>query len=100
MDSGIKMPTIISAGVDDCPCFSTLIAMIPIDCKITNSPYTCFFCNNYNIGELTSTTSKERMTMGIIFVGATPIKVHIPVSFVFRYICSVTQCYTGRQRKA
>ena len=46
------------------------IAIIPIDCKITNFPYTClltFFSNNYNIGELTSATSKERMTMIIIF---------------------------------
>ena len=52
------------------------ITMIPIDCKITKFPYTClfiFFGNNYNIGELMSTTSKERMTRVIIFVGATPI---------------------------
>ena len=53
------------------------ITMIPIDCKITNSPYTClfvyFFGYNYNIGEFIGTTSKERMTMNIIFVGATPI---------------------------
>ena len=47
------------------------IAMIPIDCKITNFPtlVVYFFCNNYNIGA----TSKERMTMNIIFVSATPI---------------------------
>ena len=32
------MPTRISAGVGDHPCF---ITMIPIDCKITNFPYTC-----------------------------------------------------------
>jgi len=52
------------------------IAIIPIDCKITSFPYTYLFnflSNNYNIGELTSATSKERMTMNIIFVGATPI---------------------------
>ena len=30
------MSTRISAGADDCPCFTTFIAMIPIDCKITN----------------------------------------------------------------
>ena len=38
--------------------------MIPIDCKITNFCYTCLYTsgNNYNIGELISATSKERMT--------------------------------------
>ena len=30
------MPTRISAGVGDHPCFLTFITMIPIDCKITN----------------------------------------------------------------
>ena len=30
------MSTRISAGVDDYPCFTTFIVMIPIDCKITN----------------------------------------------------------------
>jgi len=52
------------------------IAMIPIDCKITKSSlqlFVYFFCNNYNIGELTGTTSKERMTTNNIFTGATPI---------------------------
>ena len=29
--------------------------------------------------------SKERMTTNTIFVGTTPIKVHMPVSFVFAY---------------
>ena len=50
------------------------IAVIPIDCKITIF-YTCLFAffNNFNIGELTSVISKERMTMNIIFAGATPI---------------------------
>ena len=46
------------------------VAIIPIDSKITNSSlylFIYFFCNNYNIGELTSTTSKERMTTNIIF---------------------------------
>jgi len=50
-------------------------AMIPIDSKITNFSFYLFlyvFGNNY-IGELTSSTSKERMTTNIIFVGATPI---------------------------
>jgi len=40
-------------------------------------PYNClftFFGNNYNIGELKSATSKERMTTIIICMGATPIK--------------------------
>ena len=39
-------------------------------------PYFClytFFGSNYNIGELTNTTSKERMTTIIIFTGTTPI---------------------------
>ena len=51
------------------------ITMIPIDDKITIFflILACLlFGNNYNIGELTSATSKERMTMNIIFVGATP----------------------------
>ena len=30
------MPTRISAGVGDHPCFLTFITMIPIDCKIAN----------------------------------------------------------------
>ena len=65
--------------------------MIPISCKITNFPLICstmipivklqtflilvcsLFGNNYNISELTSATSKEKMTMNIIFAGATPI---------------------------
>jgi len=67
------MSTRVSAGVDDCPCFSTFITMIPIDCKITNFPYTWLFTSNYNIDKLTSTTSKESMTTNIIFTGATPI---------------------------
>ena len=49
--------------------------MIPIDCKIYKFFLTLvyFFGNDYNIGELTSATSKERMTTNIIFVGVTPI---------------------------
>ena len=53
-----------------------IITMIPIDCRITNFSlhlFVYFFCNNYNIGELISATSNERMTMNNIFVGATPI---------------------------
>jgi len=53
------------------------IAMIPIYCKITNFfPYTCLFTFLATIiifGELTSTTSNERITMNIIFAGGTPI---------------------------
>ena len=52
------------------------IAMIPIDCKITNFPYTClftFFVTIIIFGVLTSATSNERMTTDIIFTGATPI---------------------------
>jgi len=44
------------------------IAMIPIDCKITNFSLhliVYFFDSNYNIGELTSATSKERTTTKI-----------------------------------
>jgi len=51
------------------------IAIIPIDCKITKF-FLHFFCNNYDIGELTSATSKEIMTTNIIFAGATPINVY------------------------
>ena len=46
--------------------------MIPIDCKIF--AYTglfTFFGTNHNIGEFIGSTSKERMAMNIIFVGAT-----------------------------
>ena len=32
------MPTRISSGVSEHPCFLT---MIPIDCKITDFPYAC-----------------------------------------------------------
>ena len=67
----IKLSPRISAGVDDCPCFST---MIPIDCKITNFSLHLFdllFGNNYNIDELTNATSKERITMIIIFADGT-----------------------------
>jgi len=46
------------------------IAMIPIDCKITNFSLHLFFCNNCNIGQLTSATSKERITTNIIFASA------------------------------
>ena len=56
------MSTRISAGVDDCPCFTTFIAMIPIDCKITNFPYTCLFTFLLTIiivGKLTSATSEQ-----------------------------------------
>ena len=52
------------------------ITMIPIDCKITNLSlysFVYFFSNNYNIGELIDTTSKDKMTTNIIFMGATPI---------------------------
>jgi len=52
------------------------IAMILIDCKITHFTYTCLFTFLVTIiifGELTSATSKERMTTNIIFAGATPI---------------------------
>jgi len=49
------------------------IAMI---LKLQIFPYTClftFFVTIIIFGELTSTTLNERMTMDIIFVGATPI---------------------------
>ena len=53
------------------------IAMIPTDCKITNFFLTLvcllFKVTTIIIGELTSATSKERMTTNIIFAGATPI---------------------------
>ena len=53
------------------------IAMIPIDCKITNFSlhlFVYFFKATIIIfGELTSATSEERITIYIIFAGATPI---------------------------
>ena len=35
--------------------------------------FVIFFGNNYDIGELTSAVSKERITTNIIFAGALPI---------------------------
>ena len=96
-----KLSTRIYAGIDECPCFSTFYCCDPINWKLQLFSYTCFFSNNYNIGELTSIISKERMTTNIIFVGSTPInywKVHMPVSFVFVYAHLATQRY--RQRKS
>jgi len=52
------------------------IAMILTDYKITKFSlhlFIYFFGNNYNIGELTSATLKERMSTNIIFACATPI---------------------------
>ena len=79
------------------------IALIPIDCKITNFSlhlFVYFHCNNHNIGELVSATSKEGMTMNVIFAGATPnnqLKVHMPVSFVFAYAHPIAQHYRKRR---
>ena len=70
------MFTRISASVDAPLLF---IDMIPIECKIKRFSLHLFFCfykqisDKYNIGELTSATSNERMTTDIIFAGATPI---------------------------
>jgi len=66
------MSTRTSAGVDDCPCFGNFFAMVPIDYKITIFLYTCLFTFLVTIiifSELTSTTSKERMTINIYFRG-------------------------------
>jgi len=44
--------------------------------KLQIFPYTCFvyfFNNDFNIGKLTSATSKEKMTTNIIFADATSI---------------------------
>ena len=52
------------------------ITMIPIDYKMQIFPlylFVYFFSNSYNIAKLTSAISKERMSMVIIFAGATPI---------------------------
>jgi len=52
------------------------IAMIPIDFKITNFSlhlFVYFFITIIIFGELTSTTSNERITKNVIFAGATPI---------------------------
>ena len=39
LNQGLNCPLKTIAGMDDCPCFSTFITMIPIDCKITIFPY-------------------------------------------------------------
>jgi len=66
-------------------------AMIPIDCKITNNfslhLFVYFFGKNYNIGELTSATSKERMTKNIILEGATFIKKSSCASKLCIFVC-------------
>ena len=52
------------------------IAMIPIIVTLQIFPYTCLFTFLVTIiifGELTSATSEERITLNIIFAGATPI---------------------------
>ena len=52
------------------------IALITIDCKITNFSlhlFVYFLVKIIMFGELTRATSKERMTMNIIFAGATLI---------------------------
>jgi len=61
------------------------IAMIPIDCKIAKFSlhlFVYFFGNNLKIGELTSVTSKERMTTNIILADATQnfIVLHMPIT--------------------
>ena len=71
------------------------IAIIPINCKITNfslHSFVYFFVTIIIFSELTSATSNERMTTNIIFVGATPInlrKVYMPVNFAFALACPV-----------
>ena len=64
------MSTRISAGVDDL----VSLLFITIDCKITKFSFTCLFtfCNNYNIGQLTSTTSKRKNDHEYYFCGHTP----------------------------
>ena len=62
------MLTRVSASIDDYPVSLLFITMIPIliNPKIANFSlylFVYFFGNKYNIDELTSTTSKERMTM-------------------------------------
>ena len=52
------------------------IAMIPIDCKTTNFSlylFVYFLVTIIIFSELTSATSKERVTTKIFFAGATPI---------------------------
>ena len=74
------MSTKISAGVDYCPSFITFIAMIPIANIFTDTFLFTFQVTIIMFGELTSATSKERMTTNIIFAGTTPINYE-------RFIC-------------
>ena len=53
-----------------------------------------FFGNKYNIGELTSATSKERMIMNIFFAGASPITRKI---FTFPIAVQITEIATKCQ---
>ena len=53
--------------------FLALIPIYTIIPKFSLHLFVYFLSNNYNIGELTNATSKERMTKNIIFTGITPI---------------------------
>jgi len=96
------MPTRISVGVDDCLCLSTVYYYDPTDCKIAkkNSLYLFGnFCNNYNIGELTSTTSKKEWPQTLFLWVPHPLiyQVHKPESFIFAYAHPIIQCYRHRR---
>ena len=60
----------ICTGVDDHPCLSPFYYYVPIECNFSLYLFAHIFGNNYIIGELTSTASKERMTTNIIFTDA------------------------------
>jgi len=74
---------------------SLLVTMIPIDCNISifSLHFLLIFGKNYNIGELTSTTSKERMTTNIISQVPHPLinEKLMLVSFVFVYAHPIVQ---------
>ena len=59
------MPTRISAGVGDHPCFLAFYDYDPIDCKITNFSVYLFACFQKNKTERMHTVLKETITWHI-----------------------------------
>ena len=85
--------------VDDCLVSLLFITMIPIDCEIANFSlcmFVYFLCNNYNIGELTSITSKKEW-LRVLF-SRVPHPLIMKSSFASKlHICLCLPCYTALQ---
>jgi len=86
----------MSADVDDYPCFSTFITMIPIDCKITFF-FLCLFVHflvTIIILVNPQATIQKKEWPGILFLRVPhPLINEMPVSFIFAYVRPDSQCY-------